>query len=57
VQAGGAGSSPAPVASLTEYVLSVVNRVLNEHEARRHSVSHFEPIPNCGKGQLCNFVR
>jgi hypothetical protein len=34
-QAGGAGSSPAPVASLTEYVLSVVNRVLDEHEARR----------------------
>jgi DNA repair protein RadD len=33
-QAGGAGSSPAPVASLTEYVLSVVNRVLDEHEAR-----------------------
>jgi hypothetical protein len=34
-QAGDAGSSPAPVASLTEYVLSVVNRVLDEHEARR----------------------
>jgi hypothetical protein len=30
-RAGGAGSSPAPVASLTEYVLSVVNRVLDEH--------------------------
>jgi hypothetical protein len=22
-----------------------VNLVLNEHEARRHSVSHFEPTP------------
>jgi hypothetical protein len=35
VQAGGAGSSPAPVASLTEYVLSVVNAVLDRHEKRR----------------------
>jgi hypothetical protein len=38
-QAGGAGSSPAPVASLTgytltEHVLSVVNGVLDEHERR-----------------------
>jgi hypothetical protein len=37
--AGGAGSSPAPVASLTgytltEHVLSVVNGVLDEHERR-----------------------
>jgi hypothetical protein len=30
-QAGDAGSSPAPVASLTEYVLSVVNAVLDGH--------------------------
>jgi hypothetical protein len=29
VKAGGAGSSPAPVASLTEYVLSVVNAELD----------------------------
>jgi len=29
VQAGGAGSSPAPVSSLTEYVLSVVNAELD----------------------------
>jgi hypothetical protein len=29
VQAGGAGSSPAPVASLTKYVLSVVNAELD----------------------------
>jgi hypothetical protein len=33
-QAGGAGSSPAPVASLTEYVLSMVNAVLDRHELR-----------------------
>jgi hypothetical protein len=34
-QAGGAGSSPAPVASLTEYVLSVVNAELDRARSRR----------------------
>jgi hypothetical protein len=34
-QAGGAGSSPVPVANLTEYVLSVVNAELDGHERRR----------------------
>jgi len=34
-QAGGAGSSPAPVASLTEYVLSVVNAELDRMEERK----------------------
>ena len=34
-QAGGAGSSPAPVASLTEYVLSVVNAELDRLPRRR----------------------
>jgi hypothetical protein len=36
-QAGGAGSSPAPVANLTEYVLSVVNAELDALEARRRA--------------------
>jgi hypothetical protein len=36
-QAGDAGSSPAPVASLTEYVLSVVNAQLDELEGRRRA--------------------
>lgn len=36
-QAGGAGSSPAPVANLTEYVLSVVNAQLDELEGRRRA--------------------
>jgi DNA-binding transcriptional MocR family regulator len=34
-QAGGAGSSPAPVASLTEYVLSIVRDQLDELDRRR----------------------
>ena len=35
VQAGGAGSSPAPVSSLTEYVLSVVNAELDRMPSLR----------------------
>jgi len=34
-QAGGAGSSPAPVASLTEYVLSIVNAELDRLNERK----------------------
>jgi hypothetical protein len=45
-QAGGAGSSPAPVASLTEYVLSVVNAQLDELEARGAGHKHGGNVQN-----------